>query len=165
MLPDQLNWQLTGKNKLSSAVCYKLKLKVSSFLFSLTETKKFVVSLTEMDNHLMQIRTVFEPLALHQCALGSCEYQCVSALEFCHHLQNVHRKDPNFSSHCLFSVNCYHAEPFRSYSGLYKHLRTKHASFFDNHEEIILPEPDINNGYVPAAVGNYTLYFYCYWSV
>ncbi len=89
-----------------------------------------------MDNYLRKVGTLFEPLPFHRCVLGFCNYQCELPLDFLHHLQNVHRDDPAFVSPCLFSTRCYHDTPFRSFSGLQKHLSRMHAAFFGRTQEI-----------------------------
>ena len=90
----------------------------------------------------MKIGTLFEPLPFHQCSIGVCNYQCELPLDFLHHLRNVHRNDPAFVSSCLFSTRCYHVAPFRSYSGLYKHLSRMHIGFFGRNQET---QGDIND--------------------
>lgn len=72
----------------------------------------------------------FERLDSYFCKIGECDFKTISATKLLSHFNVCHRQDKNFKSHCLHSSSCLHKEPFKSFDGLYKHLKTHHLSFF-----------------------------------
>ncbi|XP_045030405.1 uncharacterized protein LOC116935148 [Daphnia magna] len=72
----------------------------------------------------------FEDLGYYCCPIVECNYSTRFAKKLLSHLNIVHSKDKYFTSPCLHSPQCPHKAAFTSYSGLSKHLRKFHHSFF-----------------------------------
>lgn len=66
----------------------------------------------------------------YSCKIGECDVVEQSAGKMLSHYGTMHRNDKNFTSSCLHSDVCFHKTPFKSYDGLYKHLKTFHPTFF-----------------------------------
>ncbi len=76
------------------------------------------------------IEILFKALDSYSCEIGECNFVSQTAKKLLSHFNVVHRKGKNFSSPCLHSSHCPHKDPFTSFDGLNKHLRTYHESFF-----------------------------------
>ena len=68
----------------------------------------------------------------YTCKIEGCNTVTKSSQKMLSHLRVYHKKDGNFTSPCLFSTECFHLSNFKSYVGLYYHLKTFHPSFFNS---------------------------------
>lgn len=113
-------------------------------------------------------KVVRDELENLRCLIGECNFGIVinvSAAELLKHFRVCHRKDIQFSSPCLFSKNCFHSQPFKSYDTLYKHLRLYHAGFFQIEEQQLVEGADHvppDNDMFIQDEGTYTFLFLQY---
>lgn len=104
----------------------------------------------------------FEPIEDLSCyKTVSCNFTAKSVKQLLSHYRASHSTDKDsFSSPCLYSKRCSHTTPFRSFSGLYSHLKHFHRKFFepssesDDEEDSIL---DNGNASVVSQMGNNTI--------
>jgi hypothetical protein len=66
----------------------------------------------------------------YTCTIAGCNTVTNSSRNMLSHLNVYHNEDINFTSPCLFSTECFHLSNFKSYGGLYRHLKSFHPSFF-----------------------------------
>ena len=96
----------------------------------------------------------FEPIEDLSCYKKvSCNFTATSVKQLLSHYRVSHSKDKDsFSSPCLYSKRCAHTTPFRSFSGLYSHLKNFHRKFFEPSSELDGEiEPILDNGNEPAV--------------
>lgn len=98
-----------------------------------------------MAEFIEKLRTPYNPVDKQLCTIGDCDYGCDTPQQMLAHFRRIHRQDPGFQSPCLFSTECFHVQLFKTYSGLYYHLRRFHSSFFGEHLRNSAPEHHQNN--------------------
>jgi hypothetical protein len=82
-------------------------------------------------NPIEKFRVIKDPIVDLKCKIGVCDHEATNVVKLYSHYRCFHSKDPNFTSHCLYSKRCFHQTEFKTFWGLNSHLRKYHSTFFE----------------------------------
>lgn len=80
--------------------------------------------------NITKFQTPFSPLDDNNYQVQNCDFKTSSGKKLLRHYRVFHKSDPDFTSSCIFSKECFHVEAFKTPENLNSHLHRYHPEFF-----------------------------------